>query len=132
MLVVLKIKAKQKPEQVWDSVTHFLNYTQDRKLFKEYNKIYPKNDKKYSTKNFRALHFLTPDNKSIVHIYIGNKEIWELDWKNYWTPHKEKQIWDIEELTLEELNVPLMENGDIDFKQFKEFVSIKNTKEKAK
>ena len=39
MLVVLKIKAKQKPEQVWDSVTHFLNYTQDRKLFKEYNKI---------------------------------------------------------------------------------------------
>ena len=37
MLVVLKIKAKQKTEQVWDSVEHFLNYTQDRKAFKEYS-----------------------------------------------------------------------------------------------
>ena len=132
MLVVLKIKAKQKTEQVWDSVAHFLNYTQDRKAFKEYVKIYPKNDKKYSTKNFRALHFLTSDKKSLIHVYIGNKEIWDMDWKHYWTPHKEKQIWDIEELTLEELTLPLIENGEIDFKQFKEFVSIKHSESKNK
>jgi hypothetical protein len=132
MLVVLKIKAKQKPDQVWDKVTHFLNYTQDRKTFKEYVKAFPIDDIKYSTKNFRALHFLTPDKKSLIHVYIGNKEIWDMDWKHYWTPHKEKQIWDIEELTLEELTVPLLKNGDVDFKQFKEFESIKHSEGKIK
>ena len=125
MLIVLKIKAKQKPDQVWDSISHFLNYTQDRELFKKYKKIFPTNDKNYSTKKFRALHFLTSDKKSLIHVYVGNKEIWELDWKHYWTTHKEKQIWDIEELTLEEIILPKSKEGNLDFNQWREFESIK-------
>lgn len=106
MLVVLKIKSKQKPDQIWDKHNHFIMNTQNRQIMKEYYQKMDKNNPIYTSKGFRAVHYLTENKKDLIHVYFGTKELWEFDWKNHWQPHIDKGIWEVEKLVEENVELP--------------------------
>tara|TARA_Y100000758_G_scaffold299769_1_gene262828 strand:+ start:2668 stop:3138 length:471 start_codon:yes stop_codon:yes gene_type:complete len=117
MLVVLRLKDKQNPDKVWDTHNNFIAGTQDATTLSDYTTKFnaKSDDGNYTVAGFRARWYLTDNKKQAINIYIGSKELWEFDWTNYWQPHIDKNLLEIEKLVEAEVFIPVNANGTFDW-----------------
>ena len=108
-LITIKIKSQKQPDKKWDSVSHFINSTEDRSIYRQVKKLQQKFEIKFiRTRRINESRcyfgrriglrnmFRADDCTSIIVTMIYPSQLYDFMYENYYKPHVEKGLWKIE------------------------------------
>ena len=107
-LITIKIKSQKELNKKWDSVSHFINSTEDRSVFRKVKKLQQNLDIKFvkTNRNNETLcyfgrrigirnMFKSDNGASIIVTMIYPEQLYTFLYENYYKPHIDKGIWKI-------------------------------------
>ncbi len=107
-LITIKIKSQKELNKKWDSVSHFINSTEDRSVFRNVKKLQQSFDIRFvktNRKNETLCYFgrrigirnmfRSDSGMSIIVTMIYPEQLYTFLYENYYKPHVDRGIWNI-------------------------------------
>ncbi len=120
-LITIKIKSQKELNKKWDSVSHFINSTEDRSIFKKAKKLQQSFNIRFvkTTRNNETLcyfgrrigvrNMLRADSgTSIIVTMVYPEQLYTFLYENYYKPHIDQGIWNITFLNQETVDDDLI------------------------